>query len=149
MYDHTLSKLANDQIRHQATHKVGCQPGDFIAVNSCFLLPITMQSKWKLKYCNMCIIRPNFGISNLFSQTLKQFERPVSKCSYWYDHKGIMRSSTVPIIPCSNIMQYLALSCSSVHETGSAAYCSRQNVFASDGFWTISMFKYRVKRDTS
>ena len=30
MYDHTLSKLANHQIRHQATHKVGCQLGDFI-----------------------------------------------------------------------------------------------------------------------
>ena len=29
MYDHTFYKLANQQIRHQATHKVGCQPGDF------------------------------------------------------------------------------------------------------------------------
>ena len=28
MYGHTLSKLANLQIRHQATHKVGCQPGE-------------------------------------------------------------------------------------------------------------------------
>ena len=29
MYDHTFSKLANHQIRHQgATHKVGSQPGD-------------------------------------------------------------------------------------------------------------------------
>ena len=29
MYDHTFSKLANHQIRHQATHvhKVGCQAG--------------------------------------------------------------------------------------------------------------------------
>ena len=27
MYDHPFSKLANHQIRHQATHKVGCQPG--------------------------------------------------------------------------------------------------------------------------
>ena len=24
MYDHTFSKFANPQIRHQATHKVGC-----------------------------------------------------------------------------------------------------------------------------
>ena len=30
MYEHTLSKLANHQIRHQATFKVGCQPGDCI-----------------------------------------------------------------------------------------------------------------------
>ena len=30
MYDHTFSKLANHQIRHQATNKVGCQPGDCI-----------------------------------------------------------------------------------------------------------------------
>ena len=43
MYDHTFSKLANHQIRHQATpeiyllvneflatHKVDCQPGDCI-----------------------------------------------------------------------------------------------------------------------
>ena len=29
-YDHTFSKLANHQIRHQATHKVGCQLGDCI-----------------------------------------------------------------------------------------------------------------------
>ena len=29
MYDHILYKLATQQIRHQATHKVGCQPGDF------------------------------------------------------------------------------------------------------------------------
>ena len=28
MYGHSVSKLANHQIRHQATHKVGCQPGD-------------------------------------------------------------------------------------------------------------------------
>ena len=28
--DHTLSKLANHQIRQQATHKVGCQPGKCI-----------------------------------------------------------------------------------------------------------------------
>ena len=28
MYDHAFSKLANHQIRHQAAHKVGCQPGD-------------------------------------------------------------------------------------------------------------------------
>ena len=28
MYDYTFSKLANHQIRHQATQKVGCQPGD-------------------------------------------------------------------------------------------------------------------------
>ena len=27
---HTSSKLANNLIRHQATHKVGCQPGDGI-----------------------------------------------------------------------------------------------------------------------
>ena len=30
MYDHTLSKLANHQIIHKATNKVGCQPGDFL-----------------------------------------------------------------------------------------------------------------------
>ena len=30
MYDHTYSTLANHQIKHQATHKVGCQPGDCI-----------------------------------------------------------------------------------------------------------------------
>ena len=30
MYDHTFSKLANHQIRHQATLEVGCQPGDCI-----------------------------------------------------------------------------------------------------------------------
>ena len=29
-YDHTFSKLANHQIRHQATHKMGCQPSDYI-----------------------------------------------------------------------------------------------------------------------
>ena len=27
MYDHIFPKLANHQIQHQATHKVGCQPG--------------------------------------------------------------------------------------------------------------------------
>ena len=30
MYGHTFLKLANHQIRHQATHKVGCQTGDCI-----------------------------------------------------------------------------------------------------------------------
>ena len=30
MYDHTFYKLANAQIRHKATHRVGCQPGDSI-----------------------------------------------------------------------------------------------------------------------
>ena len=30
MYDHNFPKLANHQTRHQATHKVGCQPGDCI-----------------------------------------------------------------------------------------------------------------------
>ena len=30
IYDHTFSKLTNHQIRNQATHKVGCQPGDCI-----------------------------------------------------------------------------------------------------------------------
>ena len=30
MYDHAFSKLANHQIRHKATQKVGCQPGDCI-----------------------------------------------------------------------------------------------------------------------
>ena len=30
MYDHTFSKFTNHQIRHEATHKVGCQPGDCI-----------------------------------------------------------------------------------------------------------------------
>ena len=30
MYDHVFLKLANHQIRNQATHKVGCQPGGFI-----------------------------------------------------------------------------------------------------------------------
>ena len=29
MYNHTFYKLANQPIRHQATHNVGCQPGDF------------------------------------------------------------------------------------------------------------------------
>ena len=27
MYGHTFSKLAYHQLKHQATHKVGCQPG--------------------------------------------------------------------------------------------------------------------------
>ena len=30
MYEHTFSKLANHQIRHQVTHTVGGQPGDCI-----------------------------------------------------------------------------------------------------------------------
>ena len=30
MYDHTFSELANHQLRHLATHKVGCQSGDCI-----------------------------------------------------------------------------------------------------------------------
>ena len=30
MHDHTLSQLANQQVRHQATHKLRCQPGDCI-----------------------------------------------------------------------------------------------------------------------
>ena len=29
MYDHTFYKLVNQQIRYQAMHKIGCQPGDF------------------------------------------------------------------------------------------------------------------------
>ena len=37
MYDHTFSKLANHQIIHQATHKVGCQPGGLRVVTSVFL----------------------------------------------------------------------------------------------------------------
>ena len=32
MYDHTFSKLANHQIKREATHKVGCQPGDCICM---------------------------------------------------------------------------------------------------------------------
>ena len=34
---HTFSKVANHQTRHQATHKVGCQPGDCIMVTLIFL----------------------------------------------------------------------------------------------------------------
>ena len=30
MYDHTFYKLANHEIDHQATHKVCCQPSDFL-----------------------------------------------------------------------------------------------------------------------
>ena len=30
MYDHTFSKLANKQFRHQAAHEVSCQPGDCV-----------------------------------------------------------------------------------------------------------------------
>ena len=30
MCDHTFSELANYQLRHLATHKVGCQSGDCI-----------------------------------------------------------------------------------------------------------------------
>ena len=30
MYDHPFSKFSNHPIRHKATHKVGCQPGDCI-----------------------------------------------------------------------------------------------------------------------
>ena len=30
MYDRTPPNLKNHQIRHQATHKVGCQSGDYI-----------------------------------------------------------------------------------------------------------------------
>ena len=30
MFDHTFSELANQQIKHQGTHEVGCQPGDCI-----------------------------------------------------------------------------------------------------------------------
>ena len=37
MYDHTLSKLANHQIRCQATHKVSCQSGDLHMVTLIFL----------------------------------------------------------------------------------------------------------------
>ena len=38
MYDQAFFfKLANNQIRHQATHKVGCQPGDLHMVISIFL----------------------------------------------------------------------------------------------------------------
>ena len=37
MYDHTFfSKLANHQIRHQATYNVGCQPGDCTMVTLIF-----------------------------------------------------------------------------------------------------------------
>ena len=28
MYNHTFYKIANQQIRHHATHKVGCRPVD-------------------------------------------------------------------------------------------------------------------------
>ena len=37
MFDHTFSKLANHQIRNQATHKVGCHLGDLHMVNLIFL----------------------------------------------------------------------------------------------------------------
>ena len=30
MYDHTFAKFSNRQIRHEATHKVNCEPGDCI-----------------------------------------------------------------------------------------------------------------------
>ena len=33
-----FNKFANQQIRHQATHKVGCQPGDF--AHGHFNLPV-------------------------------------------------------------------------------------------------------------
>ena len=36
MYDLAFSKLANHQIRHQATQKVGCQPGDCTWHNNTF-----------------------------------------------------------------------------------------------------------------
>ena len=33
-YEHNFSKLANHQTRHQATHIVGCQPGDCLSKRS-------------------------------------------------------------------------------------------------------------------
>ena len=37
MYVHYFSKLANHQIRHQATHKVGCQPDDYSNLSQGFV----------------------------------------------------------------------------------------------------------------
>ena len=47
MYDHTFSKLANHLIRYQATHKVGCRPGDCIYGH--FNLPLGFV--WVKYYC--------------------------------------------------------------------------------------------------
>ena len=51
MYDHTFSKLTNHQIRHQATHKVGCQPGDCI---------------WSL-YCSSGVCVGMYGLAYMYS----------------------------------------------------------------------------------
>ena len=44
MYDHNLSKLVNHQIRHQATHKVGCQCGDFHMVTLVFVCQVRFEN---------------------------------------------------------------------------------------------------------
>ena len=38
IYDHAVSKLVNHQIKRQATHKVGCEPGDLHMVMLIFFM---------------------------------------------------------------------------------------------------------------
>ena len=55
MYDHTYSDLANNQIRYQATQKVGCQHGD------CMRSPIFLRALCGYVWVDILTLSPPMG----------------------------------------------------------------------------------------
>ena len=70
MYDHAFSKLVNHKIKHQATHKVGCQPGDCI---------------WSFKFSSEVHMR-GYGWVNILTLLPPRVD---SKCIIYKDNKCI------------------------------------------------------------
>ena len=73
MRDHIFSEFATHQIRHQATHEMGCQPGDCIwslqySFGVCvrmyelthFITPEAPPEKC-IAYCNSLVVRDKFS----------------------------------------------------------------------------------------
>ena len=89
MYDHTFSKLANHQSRHQATHKVGCQPGDCIIMATSIFLKGLCRYVW----VNMLIYHSR-GDPTFRRGTVLVLRYLLSRKCPWYKITSLSTSST-------------------------------------------------------
>ena len=107
MYDHTFSKLANHQIRHQATHKVGCQPGACI---------------WSFQYSSgVCV-----GMYGLTYSRITPEETVYLCCSIWWCGWGCLHGYVL-----INMMSWNSISNVYHHKwgNGGGAVCRFLTVF--------------------
>ena len=97
MYGHTLSMLANHQIRHNATHKVSCQPGDCrwpfnLSLGVCvgmygwsppFIIPEDLISIEKVVNLWMCIVKTYDPCDGLIVHVLVNIASSTCICKPW------------------------------------------------------------------